>query len=211
MPIRHHCPPPNPFLSFLKRNDCILYSPLSQTDTTDWISGNQIVPYGNGSMTWDSARNIWKFQRLSNQPYGANQYYAKWTLKNSFGGGDALFTCCAEFYAYYTSDVNCAWDWLPTRGGQSWYGTYNQLTQSAQVLDILNQNSIQYQYRNSVCVLTYPYNVVHQFYYTDGVRIGCPNSSGSVYRGPFGVRNIAVFLKPFSLNDINEYFALLPS
>ena len=213
MPIRHHCPPPTPFLSFLKRNDCILYSPLSQTDTTDWISGNQIIPYGNGSMTWDSARSIWKFQKLSSQSYGTNSWFAKWQLKIPIEQQEISWSCCVELFAYYyTYNYYSAYETLPTRSAMwSLHGTYNQLTQSAHSHGSENNRTIWKGYKNGTQVYTYTYSSIRQLIYTTDICIGMRPNSDSQFSGPYGIRNIAIFAKTFSLNDINEYFALLPS
>ena len=142
---------------FLAAHNCELYSPLSQTDTTDWISGNQIEVYAQDSMVWDSTNNIWKFQHVNGQPWNNNMYAAKWQLKNARAAQRTIQTCCAEFLAYNVGDINSCYDVLPTRAGLGLYGTKNVITDSAQLFAPNGSGVIQYQYRNGTQVFTYTY------------------------------------------------------
>lgn len=211
---REHKTQSNPLLDWLKSKNCILYSPLSQNDTTDWISGNQIVPYGEGSMIWDSNRQMWKFSKLSNQPYGDTQYFGYWNLKELIPQQNILFTCIAELYTdSYTPDSYSCYDLLPTRAGTSLYGTRYSLTQSAQVFSIVSNKSRQQQYRNGSSVFTYNYNTILQLPVITSIRIGNPMNrtvdETSRSSGPYWLRNFAVFLQAFTLSEINEYFSLI--
>lgn len=204
----------NPLLAWLESKNCVLYSPLSQNDTTDWISGNQIIPYGEGSMLWDNNHQMWKFSKLSNQPYGDSQYFAYWNLKEPIPQQNMEFTCIAELYIdSYTPDSYNCYDFLPTRVGLSLYGTRYSLTQSSQVFAIENNRSMQRQYHNGSTVLTYTYNNILQIPYADGIRIGDPmnRTPNETLRsaGPYWLRNLAFFLQDLSLSEINEYFNLI--
>ena len=197
----------NPLLDFLQAHNCIFYSPLTQDDTTDWISGNSMVKYNANSAMWDSANNIWKFQYVSGQPYNANQYYAKWDLKETILQSSINFTSIAQLRAYSVSNVNACYDILPNRGGLSMYGTINQETQSAQVF-YTDSVSHQLQYRNAVKVLDYAYgSILNAANGTTGIRIGCPNQSEAAKT--YGMRNFSVYSEMLSLSEINEYFSLI--
>ena len=161
-------------------------------------------------MSWITAsggEQIWRFQYTSGQPYNSSQYYAKWTLQNSYTNINPLYSCCAEFIMT-NSSTGSVYDLLPTRYGLSLDGTNNTLTCSAQVLDIINNKSTQYRYRDGQLVFTYNYNSVSPISF-NGIRIGCPAYNNASYLGPFCIRNIAFFLKALSLNEINEYFSLI--
>lgn len=198
---------------FFAAHNCVLYSPLSQDDTSDWISGNQIETYAADSMVWDSANGVWKFQHVSGQPYNNDQYAAKWQLANQIPKSRSNVTCCAELYAYNTSDNNVCYDFLPTRCGLGLYGTKNALTESAQVFESPQGTyTNQYQYRNGTQVFYYNYP---SGAYTPSAtethfRIATfHNSYQAPVVGPFGIRNIAFFLQPLSISEINEYFSLI--
>lgn len=211
---REHNIQSNPLLEWLQSKNCMLYSPLSQNDTTDWISGNQIIPYGEGSMIWDSNRQMWKFSKLASQPYGDTQYFAYWNLKESIPQQNELTTCIAELYVdSYTPDVYNCYDLLPTRIGLSLYGTRYALTHSAQTFSIENNRSIQRQYRNGSTVFTYTYNQILQLPYSDRIRIGNPmnRTTSEIQRtsGPYWLRNFAYFLQVLSPAEITEYFNLI--
>ena len=211
---REHTTQSNSLLDWLKSKNCILYSPLSQNDTTDWISGNQIIPYGEGSMIWDSNQQMWKFSKLASQPYGDTQYFAYWELKETVQQQNWITTGIAELYSdSYTRDSYSCYDSLPTRAGMSLYGTRYSLTQSAQVFSIVSNKSRQQQYRNGSSVFTYNYNTILQFPVTTGIRIGNPMNrtvdETSRSSGPYWLRNFAFFLQAFTLSEINEYFSLI--
>lgn len=211
---REHALQSNPLLEWLKSKNCILYSPLSQDDTTDWISGNQIIPYGEGSMLWDSNRQMWKFSKLASQPYGDTQYFAYWNLKETMSQQNWVSTGIAELYTdSYTPDSYICYDLLPTRVGSSLYGTRYALTHSAQTFSIENNRSIQRQYRNGSTVFTYTYNQILQLPYSDRIRIGNPmnRTTAETQRtsGPYWLRNFAYFLQVLSSAEITEYFNLI--
>lgn len=211
---REHTTPSNPLLDWLQSKNCMLYSPLSQNDTTDWISGNQIIPYGEGSILWDNNQQMWKFSKLENQPYGDAQYFAYWNLKDSILQRNWVTTCIAELYTdSYTPDAYNCYDLLPTRVGSSLYGTRYALTHSVQTFSIENNRSIQRQYRNGSTVFTYTYNQILQQPYFDRIRIGNPmNRTTDETRrssGPYWLRNFAFFLQALSVSEINEYFNLI--
>ena len=211
---REHTTQSNSLLDWLKSKNCILYSPLSQNDTTDWISGNAIELYNSNSMVWDSAHDIWKFQKVGGQS-GASSYFARWELKEVLQPQSMVFTAICQFYAYYDwqgSGLNCVYDFLPTRQGMSLYGTLNNETESAQIFGIENSKSKQMQYRDGSQVFTYNYTSILQLPQTTHIRIAAPNNGGNFAgnnTGPYGVRNFAFFLKAFTLSEINEYFNLI--
>ena len=194
----------SPLMDFLSAHNCVIYSPLSQNDTSDWINGNEIETYASNSMVWDSANGIWKFQHVSGQPYDNNHYAARWEC--NFPAQQAVFTGIAEFYAYNVSDTNLCYDFFPTRSGLSLYGTLNALTQSAQVFD----RTLQYQYRNGSVVFTYYYPNGVTIPVTTHIRIGVfHNDYQAPAQGPYGLRNFAFFLKALTQQEINEYFNLI--
>lgn len=211
---REHTTQSNPLLAWLESKNCILYSPLSQNDTTDWISGNAIEVYNNNSMVWDSAHDIWKFQKVGGQS-GASSYFARWELNEILTQQPMVFTAICQFYAYYDwqgSGLNSVYDFLPTRMGMSLYGTLNNETESAQIFGVVNNKSKQLQYRNGSQVFTYNYTSILQLPQTTHIRIAAPNNYGYFEgnsTGPFGVRNFAFFLQAFTLSEINEYFNLI--
>lgn len=210
MSRRHNKPAAgDPLLTFLAAHNCELYSPLSQTDTTDWISGNQIEVYAQNSMVWDSTNNIWKFQHVNGQPYNNDQYAAKWQLKTARPAQRTILTCCAELLAYNVGDINSCYDVLPTRAGLGLYGTKNVITDSAQLFAPNGSGVTQIQYRNGTNVFTYLYgsaNIPAATY----IRIATfHNSSQSAVTGPYGLRNFAFFSDPLTLDEINEYFSLI--
>ncbi|MCR4964868.1 MAG: hypothetical protein K6A41_04350 [Bacteroidales bacterium] len=196
---------------FLAAHNCILYSPLSQTDTTDWISGNQIETYASGSMVWDANNNIWKFQHVSGQPYNNNMYAAKWEFNTQLPSRRAIFTCVAEFLAYNVSDINQCYDYLPTRVGFGFWGTKDVITDSAQVFKPSGSVSvIQYQYRNGISVFSYTYSSGPTLPVATHLRIGTfHNTTQAPVQGPYGIRNLALLADPLTLDEINEYFSLI--
>lgn len=201
----------NPLLDFLNSHSCVLYSPLSQTDTSDWISNNEIEKYAADSMVWDSANGIWKFQHVSGQPYNNNMYAAKWEFKTQLQSRRAIFTCVAEFLAYNVSDINQCYDFLPTRTGFGFWGTKDVITDSAQVFQPSGSVAInQYQYRNGVRVFSYTYNSGLTLPVATHFRIGTfHNTTQAPVQGPYGFRNLALFSDPLTLDEINEYFSLI--
>jgi len=167
-------------------------------------------------MTWDSARSIWKFQKVGSQ-YGVSSYFAMWELKTTLVQQPLEFTAICQFYAYYDysgNGLNNVYDFYPNRLGLSFVGTRNYERECAQVFPIINNHSRQLQYRNGVQVSLTDYQSILNVPQTTHIRIGQPQYNGNfngTSTGPYGVRNFAAFLKAFSLNEVNEYFALLPS
>lgn len=205
---REHITQSDPLMDFLRAHNCIFYSPLSQTDTTDWISGNAMTPYSANSVVWDSARQMWKFQHVSGQPYNASQYYAKWDLKETLIQTAAQWSAVSQFYAYNLNGVNINYDALPTRLGLSMNGTIYSETESAQVFASDNVSTVQTLWKNGVSVFNYNYgSIINAFNNTTGVRIGCPHNSGSAKT--YGMRNFAIFPQGMTITEINQYFALI--
>jgi hypothetical protein len=194
---------------FLQQHNCIFYSPLSQDDTTDWISGNAMVKRLNDSAVWDSTNNMWKFQYVSGQSYNANEYYVKWDLNNTIVQSQMNLTAIAQTYSDTTTD--CFYDFLPTRIGLS-LATYSTTTgnesESVQVFATVNNISRQKVYVDGVMTLDYNYNMPYNFFNGEtGFRIGCPiNSSRAT---TFCMRNFALFADALSLDEISEYFNIV--
>lgn len=208
MAKREHHIKTNALLDFLQAHNCIFYSPLSQTDTTDWISGNAMTPYSANSVVWDSANQIWKFQKVSGQPTNSSQYYARWNLKETLVQSVMQWTAIAELFAYNQSDLNICYDTFPTDWGLSMFGTQGQITQSAQLLYNYNSTSWQDQYRDGVRELNYNYGRIYNLFNgCTGIRIGCPSSAAA--SKTYGMRNFAVFAKQLTPAEMTEYFSLI--
>lgn len=184
-----------PVVDWLVNHNCLLYSPLTHEDTSDWISGNAIETYSPNSMVWDDVNGIWKFQHVSGQPYNNNQYAARWECPIP-SVSPAEITCIAEFYAYNISDTNTCYDVLPTRQGWGLYGTQGTLTQSAQVFATENNRTVQRQYRDGIIVFSYNYNTIGSVPAITHIRIGTfHNSYQAAVQGPYGLRNFAFFFE----------------
>lgn len=199
----------NHLVEWLANHNCVLYSPLTHEDTSDWISGNAIETYSSNSMVWDDANGIWKFQHVSGQPYNNNQYAARWEcpIPSTY---PIEFTGIAEFYAYNVSDTNVCYDVLPTRQGLSLWGTQGTLTQSAQVIAVENNITVQRQYRDDIIVFSYNYSTINSFPTVTHIRIGVFNNSyQAAVQGPYGMRNFAFFLKALTLSEINDFFNII--
>lgn len=206
---REHNIQSNPLLDFLQAHDCIFFSPLSQNDTSDWISGNAMTLYSSNSAVWDAVNGIWKFQHVSGQPYNNSMYAARWQCQIP-SISPAEFTGIAELYAYNVSDANSCYDVLPTRQGLSLYGTQGTLTQSAQVLGTENNRTVQRQYRDGIVVFSYNYSAIVSVPAITHIRIGTfYNNYQAQVQGPYGLRNFAFFLKELTLSEINEYFNMI--
>lgn len=204
----------NPLVDFLEEHNCIFYSPLTQTDTTDWISGNAMVKYANDSAVWDSSLNMWKFTYVNGQPYSDEQFYAKWTLNTPIPQGtDLNFTVISELYQYDTpvwSSVNTSpvYTFYPFRFGMSLSGRQGMMNLSAHQMETTNSGVYQKFFVNGVEIYNaYAYNTSTKFELFNEIGIG--NMRGSNMRKMYGMRNFAAFLQVFSLEEINEYFSLL--
>lgn len=78
------------YIDWLKSLGCVLYLPLSENgDLTDRISGLTIQLTGDGSMTWDSTQQMYKFKTPSSD-YKQIGYVADELLPTDFAGG---WTC----------------------------------------------------------------------------------------------------------------------
>lgn len=204
----------NPILDFLIAHNCLFYSPLTQTDTTDWISGNQMVKFANDSAVWDSTLNMWKFQYVTGQQYGTNPYFAKWTLKNVIPQNSAIaFSGAAEFYPYDsqqpgTDYTHVNWDLIPTRFALSMYAPPNVLTNSCQTFKTVNNVTVQYQYMNGVNQTVYTYGQIITFN-TNKSEITIGQYENSYFQKHYGMRNFALFENGLSTQEIDEYFSLI--
>ena len=204
----------NKLIKFLREHNCIFYSPLSQDDTSDWISGNQMVKFANDSAVWDSTLNMWKFQYVTGQQYGTNPYFAKWTLKNVIPQNSALiFSGAAEFYPYDsqqpgTDYTHANWDLIPTRSGFSMYASPNTLTNSCQTFKTVNNVTVQYQYMNGVNQTVYTYGQIITFN-ANKSEITIGQYENSYFQKQYGMRNFALFANGFSTQEIDEYFSLI--
>lgn len=210
---RHHGQMGGGLLGFLHAHNCSFYSPLSYSDTTDWISGNQMVKYNSNSAVWDSAINMWKFTYVNGQANSNTAYYAKWTLNTPILQGVPIFTTIGEIYPYDTeqSDIQngkLCWDFLPNRRGQSFIAITGQYNQCSQIMAVSNGESVQYQYTNGSLSFTYQYGSLLNSAYETEIRIGAPNNSG--HRKRYAMRNFALFIgEAFNNSLVNEYFSLL--
>lgn len=209
MKREHQTTTSNPLMDFLQAHNAIFYSPLSQTDTTDWISGNAMTPYSANSVVWDSANQIWKFQHVSGQPYNLNQFYAKWDLKETLVQSYIQWTAIAQLYAYDSpTGTNYCYDIFPTAIGCQLFGTLGSETQSAATFYLYNGTSWQDQYKDGIRLVNYNYNNVYNFFNgTNGIRIGRPYIADRAKT--YGMRNFAVFALGLTLTEINQYFALI--
>lgn len=197
-----------PLTNFLKAHNCIFYSPLSQNDTSDWVSGNAMTLYSSNSAVWDSANNILKFQKVSGQPMNNSQYYARWNLKETLVQSVMQWTAVAEMLAYDQSDTNLCYDTFPTPWGTSMFGTQGHITQSAQLLYTYDSTSWQYQYRDGIMVGSNNYGrIYNMFNGCTGIRIGCPTNATTAKT--YGMRNFAIFAKQLTPAEITEYFNLI--
>lgn len=204
----------NPLMSFLNAHNCIFYTPLSQTDTSDWISGNAMQLYNANSAVWDSAKNMWKFQYASNPTGGTNAYYAKWSLKELLSMSPPVFSAVAELYCYSaTNNGNVSNYNLSNNSsgaGLTMYGTQNQLTQSCQQFYTSNNATIQRHVMNGNIAFEYNYNQLINLPDMLYVDIGWDMRYNQTYRrGPWGMRNFAVFNSVLSVDEINEYFNII--
>lgn len=198
----------NSLLDFLQAHDCIFFSPLSQNDTSDWISGNAMTLYSSNSAVWDAVNGIWKFQKVSGQPMNNSQYYARWNLKETLVQSVMQWTAIAELLAYDQSDINRCYDTFPTDWGCSMFGTQGQITQSAQLFYDYNSTSWQDQYRDGIRELNYNYGRIYNLFNgCTGIRIGCPTNSSTAKT--YGMRNFAVFAKQLTPAEMTEYFNLI--
>lgn len=49
------------YIEWLKSLSCVFYAPLKEDDFTEYISGEPLTVTGNGSMVWDSSRQMYHF------------------------------------------------------------------------------------------------------------------------------------------------------
>lgn len=211
---RNHTKEENRLIKFLQEHNCIFYSPLSQTDTSDWISGNAMVKYANDSVVWDSEHDIWKFQYANNPSGSTNGYYAKWTLNEVYELSPIIVSAVAELYCYNSTDNGLVMNWNLSNnssgGGLSMYGLQNQLVQSCQQFYTSQNTTIQKQIRNGNYVFEYNYNQLINLPDMLYVDIGWDMRYDQPHRrGPFGMRNFAIFSSILSLTEINEYFNIV--
>lgn len=203
----------NPLWDFLQAHNCSFYSPLSQDDTSDWISGNPMQQYASGSVLWDGNINMWKFTYVSGQPNDASQYYAKWTLHTPTpNGASRHFTALAELYPYsngaYTADQHNNYDLLPTRAALSMLGNVGQVNNSGQVWETLNSVTKMYMYKNGTYNLNYNYGSDIVCPTSSEIRIGC--NVNSQLRKQYAMRNFAFFFGTvLEKTEIDEYFNLI--
>ena len=88
MSRRHHCPPPNPYVEWLKSLGCVFYAPLVENDTSDWISGQYPTTDTGCTVTWDANQGMYNlYSRRNGQNYGALNWRSGLNL--SFSNGDA--------------------------------------------------------------------------------------------------------------------------
>lgn len=57
------------YIDWLKSLGCVFYSPLTETETRDLISGSQMQQGNNGTVTWDASKGAWYFQDLYSSRY----------------------------------------------------------------------------------------------------------------------------------------------
>lgn len=65
------------YIDWLKSMGCVFYAPLSQGDTRDYISGQDLV-VSNGTVTWSVNENAYQFYG----PYSLNNFIASWQNLN---------------------------------------------------------------------------------------------------------------------------------
>lgn len=206
---REHSKEEDKLIKFLREHNCIFYSPLSQNDTSDWISGNAMVKYANDSAVWDNNVGMYKFKLASGQSYGTNQYYAKWNLIDTIVQSQMNITVVSLTYSDTTQD--CFYDFFPTRIGIS-LTTYSTTTgdksESSQEFTTVNNISHQKVFVDGVETLDYNYNRAYNFFNgSTGVRIGCPSNSS--YATTYCMQHFALFTQALSLGEINEYFNIV--
>ena len=206
---REHTKEEDRLIKFLREHNCIFYSPLSQDDTSDWISGNAMVKYANDSVVWDNNVGMYKFKLASGQSYGTNQYYAKWNLIDTIVQSQANFTGVSLTYSDTTQD--CFYDFFPTRLGlslTSYSTTTGDKSESAQMFSTVNNITHQKVYIDGVEALDYNYNSAYNFFNgSTGVRIGCPINIR--YETTYCMQHFALFTQALSLDEINEYFNIV--
>lgn len=203
----------NPLVDFLQAHNCLFYSPLSHDDTTDWISGNQMMKYANDSVVWDSNLNMWKFTYVTGQSTGRYQYYAKYALATPIPINTRLqYTCLAEYYPYdsatWTSVLTSAvYDFLPLNYGMSLSGVTGQINQSAHVFSNENGQTYQKFYRDGVLVYNNTTNLT--VFEDNETHVILGNMRENNMKKQYGVRNLALFMDVLTIQEINEYFNIL--
>ena len=211
---REHSIEEDKLIKFLQEHNCIFYSPLSQDDTTDWISDNEMVKYANGSAVWDSNLNMWKFKYVNGQPISNMSYYVKWSLKEAIQTNTLKeFTAIVEYYPYDSATwqsvlTDSVYDFLPYNNGMSFSGITGQLNNSAHIWTTENNSTHQKFYRNGEIIYDANYGSLQYFNYEDTVCIGNPRENRLTHS--FGLRNFAVFGAPYlTISEINEYFNIV--
>lgn len=213
---REHSKEEDKLIKFLQEHNCIFYSPLSYGDTSDWISGNAMIPFSQNSAVWNSTINMWEFQHTT-QPTGLRGQFVTWNLKEPFSQPAMNFTSVSELYVYQNASdgyrnytINFATTAELNHYALSMYGNIGNVTNSCQLFLTENGITSQKQYVNGV--LKFNYNHNQMLTKDDGVSvsIGWDNRTNQYDRtGPFGMRNFAIFSSTLSLAEINEYFNIV--
>lgn len=148
---KEHTQTEQSYIDWLKSLGCVFYAPLTEGDTTDHISGQQLI-MSNGTFTWNRNKQAYQF----NGPGSIKQYIASWNNLdmdldvNNFGGSWMWETCIVNASALSPY----------TFGGR----------QFAQAVTINDQG---YAWRKWATTLDKSDGVTHrlQFWYFDGIVV----------------------------------------